>query len=261
MATANGVIARYSTKLTTLANEEPMLVASSVVALVFVILYWKFGEFWNNKHEEKEYEPTDWEKKIPNYLKKMAKNGGFSTEKELWHGDHEAKGMVFLYDIQTMPKDIDYMEYLFGDYDKSDFDDEDMEDVYIFITREIGNIDKLTKASWKVTDQAFGKYKKTNFFIIRAENVEEERGRFKFNENVQFKMEYSNILTEKGMTTEAVTDQFPLYKARKNIVEGIEEFSMKTLFLDRKHSSQVAQMREDVDEEALKRLLGQGKNF
>jgi len=259
MATIDQQLGQIIIQAQTWIQQNPIPAGIVGILVFFALAYYKKGRFWESAPEEQEYEPTDWETKIPSEMKKIAMEGGKQSDKELWLGNERKVGLVYGYYTETMPTDVDYMEYLFGDFDKSDYDEDDMKDVYILVSRDSGSFSKWT---WKITDDAMGKTRNTKFHVVSEDNVEEERDRFKVDHtNIDFKMEYGKIFVEKGMTTEATTDQFPLYQARKNIVEGIEEFSMKTLFLDRKHSSQVAQMREDVDEEALKRLLGQGKDF
>jgi hypothetical protein len=230
-----------------------LMVLGGIAALYFV--YKQIDQ----RAVSSEYDAKDWSSIVPSDIKYIIQKGGLDTDKDLTRGDFTDLGEVHKYDTFSMPKEKEYEELLFGqDGDVGELDDDDFKDVYVFLVSPTGLIGKNV---WKVTDIYFNQDFSTEIFVVDKDVVEEEQGRFKLNEEIDFKREYGNIMMQKGIATENVTDQFPLYQARKNIVEGIEEFTMKTLFLDRQHSTAIAQMREDVDEEALKKFLNQGKNF
>jgi hypothetical protein len=239
----------------TIISNPTLLLA--VIAGV-VVLYMLFKKI-DDRAVSSEYDAKDWSDLIPSDIKYIVHKGGLDTDKELTRGDFTNLGEVHKHDTFSMPKENEYKELLFDqDGELEDLDQDDFKDVYVFLVSPTGFIGKEV---WKITDIYFNLNLSTQIFVVDADSVEEEQGRFKLNEAIDFKREYGNIMMEKGVATENVTDQFPLYQARKNIVEGIEEFTMKTLFLDRQHSTAIAQMREDVDEEALKKFLNQGKNF
>lgn len=238
-----------------LLENEILLIGLAVAIGLGYIAYQKY-----DRRVQEEYDGKDWKAIIISDLKYILNNAGFETNKDLTRGDNRELGSVYRYDVQEMPEGYEYEDLIFGNIDESDMEDDDLEkkEVYIFMTAPEGDI---SRAWWKVTDIYFDMNQNTNIYVVDSESVEEERTRFKLNEDIQFKREYDNIMMEKGVATENITDQFPLYQARKNIVEGLEEFSMKTLFLDRTHSASIAQKREDMDEqEILERLLGQGRN-
>lgn len=237
-----------------LFNNPMLLLGLAVLVGIVYILFKKYDD-----RVDQDYDGKDWKAIIISDLKYILNSAGFQSDKDLTRGDNRELGSVFRYDKQQMPEGYEYEDLIFGEIDEEDVENEDIEkkEVYIFMTAPEGDI---SRAWWKITDLYFDMDKNTNLYVVDADSVTEERTRFKLDEDIQFKREYDNIMMEKGVATENVTDQFPLYQARKNIVEGLEEFSMKTLFLDRTHSASIAQKREDMDEqEILERLLGQGK--
>lgn len=243
-------------------NEIFSIVSQNQEIVLFLVLLAGVGYFAYKKYDgrasSEEYEGKDWGKIIPSDMKYMLNNAGMDVEKDLTRGDTTDLGTVVKYDTFRMPEDVEYQELLFGEIDEDDLEDAESKEVYVFMVAPEGDIGQ---AMWKVTDIWFNLDMQTKLFVVDADKVDEELKRFKLDEDIDFKREYGSIMMQKGVSTENVTDQFPLYQARKNVVEGLEEFSMKTLFLDRTHASAVAQMREDVDEEAIKKLLNQGKNF
>lgn len=241
---------------------DPIL-ANPIISLVtlgsFVILAYGLKK-WSNKPRstEPDYDAdTEWEKETPKRMKKLASNTGQATEKTLWKGDVECKGKVQTFYKDSMPEDADYMDYIHGKRDANNEED-NIAEVYVFVVRDAGFTNKL---SWKLTDDVLGKNLSTRFYTIKADNVEVERDRFRYDEDVKFKLTYGKIYEQKGIATESVSDQFALYDSRKNLVEGIEEFSQKVLFLDRNHSSKIGELREDVDMEAIEKALQRGRNY
>jgi hypothetical protein len=241
----------------TIMSNPPILIGIVLLVAVAYILFKKMDE---RATDDAGYEGKDWEKIIPSDIKYMIQHAGLDTDKELTRGDFTSLGTVYKYDTFQMPKDMEYEDLLFNmeDDEEIDLSEEDFKEVYVFM---VAPSDGFGNMMWKATDLYFDMDLNTTLYIVDKDSVEEEHGRFKMKEEIDFKREYGNILVEKGIATENVTDQFPLYQARKNIIEGLEEFTMKTLFLDRQHSTAIAQMREDVDEEALKKFLNQGENF
>jgi len=217
--------------------------------------------FLYKKHDERAletFEGIDWEVKIPSDLKYLVNSVGFDTEKELTRGDYNQIGEVHSYDTQKMPANREYQDLVFGGKNQEGDDDIEFDDVYVFMVAPKGLV---SGTLWKITDLHFNQDFQTKLYVVNKDSVEVENDRFKMDENIQFKLEYGNIMMQKSVATENVTDQFPIYKARKNIVEGLEEFTMKTLFLDRNHSTAIAQMREDIDEDTIQEFLNRGKNF
>ena len=240
-----------------LANEP-------VVALgLFTVIagaYFAKKKYEEKNDKEQKYEGKDWSKIIPNDLKFMLNKVGFQTDKRLTRGDFNDLGKVQSYDIKQMPEGYEYQDLIHGNIDDIDEEEANMKEVYVFMVAPEGFV---SNNIWKVTDLYLDNNRSTTLFVVSSDSVEEEAGRFKLKEDIQFKEspEYKSILVEKGVETENVTDSIPLYQSRKNVVEGLEEFSMKALFLDRTHASSIANKREDMDiEEFLKRMRG-GQNF
>ena len=245
----------FSELIEVLMSNPTVIVGLVLLAGVAYILYKKVDE----RAKDDEFTGKDWGEIIPSDLKYMVTKAGLEADKDLTRGDTTDLGKVFKYDTFEMPQDMEYEELLFGNFDEEEAkESEETEEVYVFLVAPSGDFGRML---WKTTDIYFNMNTSTMMYVVSSERVTEEHGRFKLEEKIDFKREYGNIMVEKGVATENVTDQFPLYQARKNIVEGLEEFTMKALFLDRQHSTAIAQMREDVDEEALQRFLNKGKNF
>jgi hypothetical protein len=239
--------------LISLLTENPTLSISLV--LIGAAVFYFYKQYQSNS--QLEYDGKNWKEEIIGDLKWLINNAGLDTNKDLTRGDVTELGKVHKYDIQKMPEDSEYRELVFGELDEEE-EDIDLKEVYVFMVTPSGTVNK---SLWTVTDLWLDMDSSTKFYVVSEESFEEERTRYKLREDIQFKREYDNIMMEKGIATENLTDQYPLYQARKNIVEGLEEFSMKTLFLDRTHSASIAQKREDMDEqELLDKLLRQGKS-
>lgn len=236
-----------------LVAEEPIILVFLVALVGGALLIYKKID----KRANEDFTETDWSKTIPEDIKYIVNSVGFEAGKELLRGEFNKIGNVHKYDIQSMPENKEFSDLILRSEDE-DEDDTEWHDVYVLLVAPSYGISNWI---WKITDLYFSGNSRTKIYIVDSESIEEESGRFKLDENIQFKNEYGNIFVEKGTATENATDQFPIYQARKKTVEGIEEFVQKTLFFDRGYGQKIGELREDVDEEALKRLLDEGSNF
>lgn len=260
MSSVDQLMTQMDQFLAMLLNNPPMLLALIIVIAAVVFISKKMD---GDVDDGTDFEGKDWEKIIPSDFKKQLADTGLDSDKDLTRGEETEFGSVYRYDTVQMPSEMEFKDFLFNldseGEEQPDLDaEDDFEEVYIFL---VAPDSRMGKFMWKLTDVKLGMDMNTTIFVVTESSVEVERDRFRLNPDIDFKLEYDVIYTEKQVASENVTDQVPLYQARKNIIEGLEEFTMKTLYFDRQHTSSVAQMREDVDEEALEKLLDKGKNF
>lgn len=224
-------------------ENEPLLLGLILLGAGAVAFYRKYDR---RVHEE--YDEKDWDEIIVNDLKFVLSKAGLQVDKKLTRGDSISLGDVYSYDQFSMPKEYDYEELMFQD--ESDLDEDDFSSVHIFLVAPTG----LQNTVWKFTDLWLNQNMNTMMYIVESDKVTEEEHRFKLDQDIDFKREHGSIMVQKGTATENMTNQQPIYSAKKNIVQGIDEFTEKTLFLDRSHTREIAKIREEADADTDKML-------
>jgi len=234
-------------------NNPPVLLA---VAGVIAVIYFLSKNTASEK--EKNFEEKNWNNLTPKQIKKKVLESGFDSDKLITRGDFNEIGRVQMYDSESSPSDSLQKLVLPGAEDDADGSSSDVEEVYIFLVHPSG---RVSGYSWMLTDYYLNMDKSTMIYIVSEDSLSVEQERFRVDKDIDFQLKHGNMMVEKKTSAQNVVDEPPLSQARQNIVEGVEEFAIKTMFFDRQHTSSVAQMREDIDEDALEEFLNKGKNF
>ena len=229
-------------------DNEPLLLGLILLGAIGIAFYKKYDRRVHNEYEEK-----NWDEIIVNDLKFILAKAGMKVDKELTRGDEISLGEVYSWDQFNMPAEHEFEDLMFVDEGK--LDEENFEDVHIFLVAPSGLQNKM----WKFTDLYMNKNTNTTIYIVNSDKVTEEEHRFKLDRDIDFKKEHGSIMVQKGTATENMTNQQPVYSARKNLVQGLDEFSEKVMSLDRSHIKEIAKIREEADADA-QQLLEQFKN-
>ncbi len=250
MIEGNNIISTLDNFVSTILAEP--LAVITILGVSFLI--YRGYETWMEKRQVEQFEETDWSEETPERLERILKHTGKDTDKKLVKGDFNDLGKVSKYDIQTMPENKNFKDVLFNVED--DEDKADWKQAQVFL---VSNKDMFSQM---LSDLNIADSGKDNIiYAVDSDKVHEEYGRFKIDDDVEFREEYKGLFVQKGSCAENVPDQFPVYEARKSINEGLDEIVQKILFYDRNHTKKMAELREDVDEEALEKFLNQGRNM
>lgn len=224
-----------------IAQNQAFLYGAVVLILILVFVYKK-----SDKRAFKEYESQTLEERLLPDVKFMVRKLGKSTDKPLYHGDHNYLGDVKNIWFTSVDKsDLNRVGFNAGDSEE----DEDKIDVCVaMIHPSKGGFLSLDYYTWLVSDIFFGNNNKTDIFIFRDESLQENSlDRMKVSSEVDF-CSYAGILVEEDQRTVSKIKSIAWMKNNEQLQEKFPEFAEKVAEANPNHAESISEIKEINDQ-------------